>query len=132
MIKVKIVLPSKIMMEEEVNSLTIPGTDGDFTVLEGHTPFMSTIRSGIMTIIKSDSESYYAIHDGFATVEADEVSIVCETIEAKSEIDKKRAQAAHDRAMERVKSDPSKSEINFRRAEQALKRSLTRIQITEL
>ncbi len=126
MVKVKVILPSGIKIEEECDSITIPGVDGDFAVLEGHTPFITKIRPGVLSIDNHKNTREYAIHDGFVTVEDDSVTIVSERLESSDEIDKNRAEEAMKRAKERL-TQTNNSEIDFRRAEFALKRALTRI-----
>lgn len=126
MVKVKVILPSGIKIDEECDSITIPGVDGDFAVLEGHTPFITKIRPGVLSIDNHKNTREYAIHDGFVTVEDDSVTIVSERLESSDEIDKNRAEEAMKRAKERL-TQTNNSEIDFRRAEFALKRALTRI-----
>ncbi len=126
MVKVKVILPSGIKIDVECDSITIPGVDGDFAVLEGHTPFITKIRPGVLSIDNHKNTIEYAIHDGFVTVEDDSVTIVSERLESSDEIDKNRAEEAMKRAKERL-TQTNNSEIDFRRAEFALKRALTRI-----
>ncbi len=126
MINVKVILPSGIKIDQECDSVTIPGIDGGFAVLEGHTAFITKIRSGIVTIDINKNSQEYAIHDGFVTVEDNLVTIVSERFEKSDEIDKNRAESAMKRAKERL-AQTNNSEIDFRRAEFALKRAITRI-----
>ncbi len=126
MVNLKVILPSGIKLEQECSSVTIPGLDGDFAVLEGHTSFMSKIRPGIMTVENGGNEGLYAMHDGFVTVEDDMVILVCDRMESTSDIDKNRAEDALKRAKKRLQ-DVNNSDIDFRRAEFALRRAMTRI-----
>jgi F-type H+-transporting ATPase subunit epsilon len=126
MVNVKVILPSGIKIDEECDSITIPGVDGDFAVLEGHTAFITKIRPGVLTVDKNKTETEYAIHDGFVTVEDNLVTVVTERIEKADEIDKNRAESALKRAKERL-AQTNNTEIDFRRAESALKRAITRI-----
>ncbi|MBI9032565.1 ATP synthase F1 subunit epsilon [bacterium] len=126
MINVKVILPSGIKIDQECDSCIIPGVDGDFAVLEGHTAFITKIRPGLVTIDVKKQSTDYAIHDGFVTVEDNKVTIVSERIEKADEIDKNRAEQAMKRAKERL-AQTNNSEIDFRRAESALKRAITRI-----
>ena len=126
MVKVKVILPSSVKIDEECDSITIPGVDGDFAVLEGHTPFITKIRPGVLIIENHKKETEYAIHDGFVTVEDNLVTVVAERLEKADEIDKNRAEDALKRAKERL-AQTNNSEIDFRRADFALKRALTRI-----
>ena len=128
MISMRIIHPHKIKLEKKFESVIIPGIDGDFTVLKGHTPFITRLRSGILsTFVGSPQKKQdYAIHDGFVTVENDEVVIVCDRVESKDEVDAKRAEKSKKRAQKRLAAEAA-SDVDFRRAEFALKRSLSRL-----
>ncbi len=128
-VNLKIVKPDKIFLEEDYDHVIIPGVDGDFGVLPGHTPLITQIRPGILSVYKGDNKKEYAIHDGFVTVENDKIVIVTETIETPDQIDIQRAEAAKQRAEERLKSN--KSDIDFRRAETALKRAFARLELAK-
>lgn len=126
MLKIKVLQPNKIRLDSEISNAYIPGIDGDFEVYEGHTPFITKLRPGTLSIWKNDKAEHYAIHDGFITVENDKIVVVSEIIEHADEIDEKRAKQAKKRAEERLNS--KEKNINYRRAEFALQRSIARIQ----
>ena len=126
MVNIKVILPSGIIIDEECDCVTIPGVDGDFAVLEGHTPLITKIRPGVLTVDNHNNATEYAIHDGFVTVEEDLITVVTERIEKADEIDKNRAEEALKRAKARLAENAS-ADVDFRRAESALKRALTRI-----
>ncbi|MDP8267757.1 MAG: ATP synthase F1 subunit epsilon [Candidatus Tenebribacter davisii] len=127
-IHIKVIQPNQIRIDEEYDHIIVPGVDGDFGILTDHTPFITKIRSGVLQLFQNDKSEEYAIHDGFVTVENNMVSIVCDTIEKKNEIDSVRAKASKERAEKRIKS--SEEDINFRRAEISLKKALVRLEIS--
>lgn len=127
-LKLKIIQPQKLVLETEFDDIIIPGKDGDFGVFYGHTPFISVIRPGVMEIYNNNEVTKYALHDGYVTVENNEVIILCELIERAEDIDVARAKAAKERAEKRLKSN--QSDIDFRRAETALKKAVARITIS--
>ncbi len=128
--RVKIIQPTRIVLDSECDHIIIPGEEGDFGVSLHHTPVIAKIRPGSLIIYKDNKMVTYAIHDGFATVENNVVRIVCEVIENAEEIDTERAAKAQDRAKQRL-SAPKEQEIDYRRAEAALKRALVRIEIAQ-
>ncbi len=128
-IKLEIIQPSKDKIESEFDHLIIPGIDGDFGISENHTPFITKIRPGILQLFNGNTSDEYAIHDGFVTVDSNNVKIVCDILEHSSEIDKARASEAKQRAEKRLKSN--QEDTDFRRAEFALKRSLVRMEVAE-
>lgn len=83
MLHFELVTPEKLVRSEEVHMVTVPGTDGDFGVLEGHAPFMSTIRDGELLIQRSDKgePERLAIRGGFAQVGADGLTVLAEQID---------------------------------------------------
>ncbi|MFA7057758.1 MAG: ATP synthase F1 subunit epsilon [Candidatus Cloacimonadales bacterium] len=126
MVKLKVILPRGVKIDQECDSVVIPGVDGDFAVLEGHTPFITKIRPGVVTIDTKKHSTCCAIHDGFVTVENDVVTIVCERMEKADEIDANRAEESYKRAKERLAQD-NNVEVDYRRAESSLRRAITRI-----
>ncbi len=128
-LKIKIIKPQKIIMDAEFDNIIVPGKDGDFGVYPGHTPFISVIRPGILELYNNEETIKFAIHDGYVSVENDQVTILCELIEKEDEVDTARAEAARKRAEDRIKSQ--KEDIDYRRAEIALKKAMARLQIIQ-
>ncbi len=126
-LSLKIIEPDKIKIEGEFDHVIIPGIDGDFGVEVAHTPFITKIRPGILQLYTNKKIDKYAIHDGFVTVENDQITILTETIEKENEINLSRAKDSKNRAEKRLSS--SAEDINFRRAEASLKRALVRIDL---
>lgn len=126
-VQLEIVAPDKTLRTATVESVTIPGMDGDFSVLPGHTPFLSALRNGVMTTRSSTSTTDYAINGGYAEVRDNKVIVLTQTVEAGDEIDVDRARNARERAERRLRGAGEPS-ADMRRAELALQRSLIRLQ----
>ena len=79
----ELVTPEKLVRSEEVYQVVVPGTDGDFGVLAGHAPFMSTIRDGALQIFKTAGASPETIEvrGGFAEVGENGLTILAEHVE---------------------------------------------------
>ncbi|MCC5995067.1 MAG: F0F1 ATP synthase subunit epsilon [Oceanicaulis sp.] len=73
-----LVSPEKRVFAGEVDMVVVPGEDGDFGVLAGHAPFMSTIRSGAIAVHSGGSVTRTFIHGGFAEVTPDGLTILAE------------------------------------------------------
>ncbi|KAA5802329.1 F0F1 ATP synthase subunit epsilon [Alkalicaulis satelles] len=73
-----LVSPEKRVFAGEVDMVVVPGEDGDFGVLAGHAPFMSTIRSGAIAVHEGGSVTRTFIHGGFAEVTPDGLTILAE------------------------------------------------------
>ncbi len=127
MVNIEIIMPDRIKLERKCDHLIVPGIDGDLGIYQDHTPVMTQLRPGVLHIVYDGKEEKMAIHDGFVTVENNNVVILSERVESEVEIDFKRAEDAKNRAEQRLKDQPK--ELDFRRAELALRRALTRLSI---
>ena len=121
----KITTPLGIFLEKAVDEIVAPGSEGYFGVQYGHTPFITSIIPGVLTVFSNESIEKYSIHNGFAIVDINKISILTEIIEKPEEIDKDRAEKAKKRSEIRLKE--KKEDTDFRRAEAALRRALARI-----
>lgn len=83
MLHFELVTPEKLIRSEEVHMVVVPGTDGDFGVLEGHAPFMSTIRDGELSIIRAPNGApeTLVIRGGFAEVNARGLTVLAEQVD---------------------------------------------------
>lgn len=70
--------PVKTLFNGDVESVTIPGSKGQFTVLPQHAPLMTTIEKGVITYVTKDGETSLTVEDGFADVKNNVVSICIE------------------------------------------------------
>ncbi len=129
-IKIEVVTPEKLVVSDDAGIVVAPGTLGEFGALTGHTPFLSTLKTGTLRYTDSEEkERYVFINGGFAEVLPDKVSVLAESAERKSEIDIDRAKNALDRAEKRLASDDNDIDIN--RAKSALERASYRLKLTE-
>jgi F-type H+-transporting ATPase subunit epsilon len=82
-LKFELVTPSKLVRSETVHMVVVPGTEGDFGVLEGHAPVMSTIRDGAMLVFKAEGAAPETIEvrGGFAEVSARGLTVLAEHAE---------------------------------------------------
>jgi F-type H+-transporting ATPase subunit epsilon len=80
MLHFELVTPEKLLRSEDVYMVTVPGAEGDFGVLEGHAPFMSTIRDGDLLIQRTPGGAPEAlpIRGGFAEVNARGLTVLAE------------------------------------------------------
>ncbi len=83
MLHFELVTPERLVRSEDVHMVTVPGTDGDFGVLEGHAPFMSTIRDGRLLVFRTErgEPEAIAIQGGFAEVNAGGLTVLAERAE---------------------------------------------------
>ena len=79
----ELVTPAKQVRSEDVHMVVVPGTDGEFGVLEGHAPFMSTIRDGNVQIYRSEGATpeTIAVRGGFAEVGENGLTVLAEHVD---------------------------------------------------
>ena len=78
-IKIEIVSPEHLVLSEVVRSVTVPGTEGYFTVMADHAPFMSTMRPGFVTVSREDGKAeIFFVRGGFADVSPEGLTILAE------------------------------------------------------
>lgn len=127
--QLEIVTPEKTVYSGEVESLRAPGTEGGFGVLAGHHPMLASLDIGRMTFSDREQGSMsVAISGGFAEVRRDRVTVLAETAEFSQEIDVTRAEAARDRARERLEKR-REQQTDQARARLALARAINRLRI---
>ena len=126
-LQLQIVSADRLLVNETVDEVEIPGTDGYFGVLPGHTPLLATLQVGELWYRQGQDRHYLAIAFGFAEVQPDRVTILAQIAERADEIDAARADAAKRRAEERLAKPMA--EIDFERARVAMMKSLIRLQV---
>jgi len=124
----EIVTPDRSVVIDTVDEVEIPGAEGYFGVLPGHTPLLAMLEVGELWYRKGAEKFYLSIAFGFAEVLPDRVTILAELAERADEIDVARADAAKRRAEERL-AKPA-PDIDFERARLALMKSLVRLQVS--
>jgi F-type H+-transporting ATPase subunit epsilon len=78
-LKIEIVSPERLVLSEVVHSVTVPGTEGYFTVMDDHAPFMTTLRSGFITVNGLNGQhAIYFVRGGFADVSPEGLTILAE------------------------------------------------------
>ncbi len=128
-IRLEVVTPEKQVVNETAPIVMAPGSMGEFGVLSGHTPFMTSLNTGAVHYRdESGKDQYVFVSGGFAEALPDKVTVLAESAEKTEDIDVARAKAARDRAGKRLE-DRSKEDIDFMRAKLALERALIRIKL---
>jgi F-type H+-transporting ATPase subunit epsilon len=93
-----IVTPHREVYRDRVDGVVLPGSEGEFGVLESHERFLSPLRVGQAEIRKGSETLLAAIASGFARVEGQSVSVLVDACELAGEIDVARARAAEEQA----------------------------------
>jgi F-type H+-transporting ATPase subunit epsilon len=123
----EVVTPDKLLIREEVDEVQLPGAEGYFGVLPGHTPLLATLKIGELWYRTGQERTYLAIAGGFVEVLPERVTVLAQIAERAEAIDVERAGAAKRRAEERL-ARPA-VDMDVERARIALLKSLIRIQV---
>lgn len=129
-IKVKIVTPERVVLQEEYEEAIIPTTAGEIGVLANHTPLVSGIQPGEIRLKKGDHTTLLAISSGFIEVRPNsKIVILADTAERAEEIDLERAEKARTRAEAMLKEKSQAEDIDYARLQSQLDKELARLKV---
>ena len=127
-IRLRVVTPSRLMLDEEVDEVTATGELGEFGVLPNHISFLSTLVPGEMSYKQGAIKRVLAVSGGYAEVLDNVMTVLAPAAEFAAEIDTARAQRAKERAEKQI-AEGNREEKDFELAEVALQRALVRLQV---
>ena len=127
-IRLRVVTPSRLVLDEEVDEVTAPGELGEFGVLPDHITFLSTLVAGELSYKQGAARHVLVIDGGYAEVLDNVMTVLASAAEFASEIDVARAQRAKERAEKRM------GELNFEdpeyvQLEESQRRAVARLQV---
>ena len=131
-LKLEVVTPKGAVVSQEVDIVTAPGYGGEFGVLANHAPFLSTIKTGLLTYKTGAQEETLMVSGGFCEVSNNKLTFLVESAERGADIDVERAMRAKERAERRLaEAQAQKEKFDRTRAEAALQRALSRLKVAE-
>jgi F-type H+-transporting ATPase subunit epsilon len=126
----EVVTPDRLLIREEIDEVVVPGSEGEFGVLPGHTPLLSMLKIGELWYRQGQEKHYLAIAFGFVEVLPDRVTVLASVGERPHEIDIARAERAKQRAEQRLaQGQLTPVDLDIERARIALLKSLLRLQV---
>ena len=126
----EIVAPSRqVVRSEHVDEVIAPGSEGEFGVLPGHTPFLTTLKVGMLSYREAAEWHHLAVDWGYAEVGPDRVIILAEGADRASDIDIVEARQAKERAEKALSEKLDQADYEKNRIE--LIRAMIRIQVSE-
>ena len=123
--ELKILTPDRLIVKEQVDEAVIPGTQGYFGVLPGHTPMLAALSVGEMWYRIGQDKVFLSLAYGFCEVLPERVTVLAQLAERAEEIDVERAEEAKRRAEARL---AQATDVDYERARTALQKSLARLQ----
>lgn len=129
-LNVSIATPNgEIYKDKDIYMVSMETHNGSIGIMANHEPLVTTLKIGVLKVIKDKEEIYFAVSEGFAECHGQEVSILVQTAEQGCDIDKDRAERAKDRAEERISNASENTDV--KRAQIALAKSIARLKVAE-
>ena len=128
----EVVTPKGSKFKSSANQVNAPGTLGNLGILPGHRPLITSLGIGLLSYTHEGSTGHLVINGGYLEVADDKLVVITETAETPDEIDVPRAEAALQRAEERIKENQSQKGQGLKFALDAKKRALARIEASKL
>ena len=128
-LELRVIAPERVVLETRVESLQALGLDGWVGVLPRHAPMLLALDVGLLRFVEEGVRRSIFVSGGFLEVRDDRVRVVTEASELAAEIDVERAEAAAERARERIRQarDGRAPDVDLTRAESALQRAFWRL-----
>lgn len=135
-LKLKIVTPEKLILEEIVDQVSLPTTEGEITVLPDHIPLITGLASGDVVAFTNDEHVPMAVAGGFVEIKKNmegqtEIIVLADFAEHVAEISDVEIEKAKARSLELKKQMENKEHVDFEHFEAELERSLTRVKIAD-
>ena len=128
-LKLKIVTPERVLLEGEVESVSLPTQMGEITILPNHIPLVASLAPGELKIIENGSSRHMAVTGGVLEIRGqNDIVILADAAETSEEIDIQRAEEARARAR-KVMAEQTLSDEEYAATAAALEKSLARIRV---
>src|SRR5437588_8831851 len=127
-LQLEVVTPERRLLSEAVDSVTVPGRNGEMQILPGHAALISELQTGVLAYNQGGTAQQLHVSGGFIEVNNDKVSVLAEIAERPEEIDAARARLAREHT-EKQLSSWSGTEEDFEKARAKLERSMVRLQL---
>lgn len=124
----EIVSQDRLVYRGEVESILLPGVEGEMGILPRHQPLLTKLNPGIVRVKQQDGEEYFTVTGGFAEILPDAVTVFADAAENVEEIDVARAEAARQRAQKRLLALRPTDQDSYLAVEAALRRANLRLE----
>lgn len=125
--RLDIVTPEKLAFSDEIDSVVVPGAEGEMGILKAHAPIVSTLRPGELRYVKNGTESSLAVGTGVVEVSNDRVSVVTDMALGESEIDEAAVEKAIESAQKAMSEKLTPEDVAS--AQLALQKSLAQLHV---
>ena len=119
-LKLEIVTPESVIYSEEVEMVTLPGSEGETGIYPNHVPLMTKVQAGELVVKRSGAEEILAVGEGFAEITGDHVAILTDNAIDSADIDEAAAEEAKDKAEQRLAEGGDMTEEEAKALNQAI------------
>lgn len=127
-LRLDIITPERNVLSEDVDTVSVPGANGEMGILPGHTPVISQLQTGVLSYAQGATTKRLHVSGGFVEVSGDRVAVLADLAERPEEIDAASARSAREQA-EKTLGNVNGLEDDFTRARGELERSNVRLQL---
>ncbi|HSI12214.1 MAG TPA: ATP synthase F1 subunit epsilon [Chthoniobacter sp.] len=128
-LRLEIVTPERLAFAGDVDSVVLPGSEGELGILPSHIPLMTQIKPGEVVIMQNGKKDYLAVGEGFATVTQTRVNILTDMAIEWQHIDESAAEAAIKRARDTLASKHDLAEEEVASVQASLMKSLAQVNV---
>jgi len=128
LIQLDVVTPERRVVSERVESVAVPGANGELGILPAHSPLISQLQTGVLSYTQSGVTHQLHVSGGFVEVNHDRVSVLAEIAELPEEIDAAKARAEKEQ-FEKALGSFSGNDEDFEKLRTALERAKVRLQL---
>jgi len=126
----EIVTPDRLAFSDVVEEVTLPGIEGEFGVLVGHVPFLSSIKVGELNYTKDNKKTYYLVGEGYAEITGLKATVLVESIEDAGSIIEEEAKRAKESTETRL-AGMDKDDPDYEKIKKALDMAEARLKVAE-
>jgi F-type H+-transporting ATPase subunit epsilon len=126
-IRCEVVSQDRIVYSGNADMVVLPGADGEMGILPNHSPLLTVLQFGVVTVKVKSEVQHFAVSGGVAEVQPDQVTILADAAENVDEIDIQRAEKAKMRAEELLQKGPARDSDEYLNIQSALRRSTLRL-----
>jgi len=126
-IRCEVVSQDRIVFQGLVDIVNLPGADGDMGILPNHSPVLTLLRYGVVSVKTKTDEQFFTVAGGVAEVQPDQVTILADAAENVDEIDIQRAEMARKRAEDALARTPQTQTDEYLAMQAAMRRSNLRL-----
>ena len=128
-LKLEIVTPESVIYSEDVDMVTLPGSEGDSGIYPNHVPLMTKVKAGELVVKKDGADEFLAVAEGFAEITGNHVAILTDNAIDSADVDEAAAEEAKAKAEQRLEEGGDMTEDEAKALNQAILFSAAQLKV---